>query len=325
MTKHDGNIKRRLVGAIATVETGRSADIHRALRLAIPRVFSEAVGLSVSLGKSGQKRINVDQFSSKFAGLMLLASLNSEAEKAGFVGADYPVVLAAVQMQTLGQVMTIVPNERSATLGEAALIAPLFDLVLERTFKELPETFAQFAFKRTIESVQAMSLLAGNIEFELHEFLINFDATQSGRMVFAFPIPETQPVESAKPSIPDEVVQYQMNLPVELNAVIYNSQRAWGDLSQWKVGHELILGPEVLFNIAVQSLGGKTEFHAQLGQRDGRRALRLYLDEEAVPSSLPEPPARELVISEAAETQDASGTIIIDEDLRDWDLEDLEF
>lgn len=319
MTDQFGITKRRLMAAATPVETGMAAEVHRAFRLAMSRSLADVAGVMVTMGKSGQKRSGPEHVTGLLADMSLIGLLTSDEGTVAFVALDTNLVKAIVHMQTLGHLPKPVQKNVAATLGEAALVSPVIDHLFGLVQVDVPENAIRYRFKKRMACAKTLLLDTGDLAFDVHEFSVVLDQGTTTRCLIATPYIPASDLKSSAVEKSDKQMSYQMELPVELHAIIKNATRVWGDVADWTVGHELVLGPETLFNVAVQSASGRTEFHAQLGRADGNRALRLYLDEaDEPPINAPEP--HKIKVATPADPPKYA----VDEDLTDLDLEELD-
>lgn len=332
MTDQFGTTKRRLMSASTPVETGKAAELHRAFRLAMSRSLADVSDLMVSMGKSGQKRIGPEHVTALLADMSLIGVLTCDNGSLAFVGLDTNLVKAIVHKQTIGHVPKPKDALTRATLGEAALVSPVIDHVFGLVHISEPDNTERYTFYKPMACAKTLLLDTGDLVFDVHDFSVVLENGTVTRCVIGLPYVDATDAKGNVVEKSPEQMAYQLNLPVELNAVITNATRVWGDVADWTVGHALILAPETLFNVAVQSAGGRTEFHAQLGQSDGKRAVRLYLDDvEEPPSEVAQEPARITIappvqrpVQSSVQSPIQSPEPPEDEDFSDLDLEELD-
>ena len=321
MIEQASETKRRLLATASSASVGKVADIQNTLRRALTQSLFDVANLMTRVERVGQKRVDAQHLASQLNEVCLIGVVQSDQSQSGFVALEASVVNAIVQMQTIGYLPAPRGDHRKATLGEAALVSPVIDRIFQTSSERLPDDIPQFHFAHRLPDAKQLALGAGDQRFDVFDFTVFFDNDTQGRIILALPFaPESNP-EHAEFDKSDDLHTYQLNLPVEMTAVIYNEIRHLGDVSGWRVGHEFVLGPEVLFNVSVKSAGGRTEFHAQLGQAEGNRALRLYLDDmPEVDDVMPMPLPPQIEVSK----EDTKVPIEDGEDLSDLDFEDLE-
>lgn len=261
----------------------------RALRVSLAKAAEEELELALGVIGLTEKREPsagiVDQIED--ASLMVLLEAPGRGGAAAVL--DTALVGAMVQQMTMGKVFDVPVNgtPRAPTRTDAALLQPWIDRVFKRA-ERMPDTpedawlLRGLRFGTYIAETRILALALDAPEY-VH-FAMTLDIAggiRQGRIDIFLPAMEIgqSPINAADadqgPTTLEPVVY---NLKASLQAALCRLHMPLSELSALKPGDTLKLPDNVLAESEILTVSGRKIAAAELGQRDGMRAIRMLVD-----------------------------------------------
>jgi len=283
--KHtDSTLKRKLARAREAGQNGDRSAL-RALRQALGRAARDLMGLPVSVIGATQSRVGNDDLGHYLDddGLMIL--LEGGDGCAGAAILDLTSVVAIIQQQTMGTISQNPPAPRGFTETDAALAAPLVELLLERAadLAQVPEDrlcLQGYRFGARAAEAASLALALEAEQFRVFELVIDIAAGQhQGSVVLILPdkgLPEPD-LDAAMDGAQDgpNLGPKVMGATAELTAVLCRFHLPLSQLSKLRPGDLVPLPVTRLDQTELRSITGQGVAAGRLGQAEGYRAIRV--------------------------------------------------
>ncbi|MFD1342938.1 FliM/FliN family flagellar motor C-terminal domain-containing protein [Litorisediminicola beolgyonensis] len=212
----------------------------------------------------------------------LILLLDGPDGQPGFAGFDRTLVAGLIEIQTLGLVSAMRPEERVFTATDAAMTAPLLDDALTRfagyaaALDEEPA--AEFRFGAMLESARSAGNLLNASAYRGFTAALDLaGGRRHGRVVLLLPVPEhddaaDEPAGTSR-GRPHEALM--LGLPAQLDVVLARVTLPLSQVRDFQPGDVLSL-PRGALGTAELVAGPRHRIsRGRLGQVDGHRAFRL--------------------------------------------------
>lgn len=291
------DVLRRKARAGREEHQSRVMSPARAMRLALSRAADDLFGLAISVSGVQCEQLGQDSMLRTVDDEMLLVVLDGPRGAVGAVAVDLSVLAGLIEQQTMGRVLNSAPDVRVPTDTDAALIAPLVDMLLEGIAANLGEEdgalTAEFQFGARIETKRHLSLIVEAPDFHVLRAQLELDGgAKRGEFVLIAPVqlPELAPpaaVQSSKsgaqPQSDAEEAFSKMTFAQSalmeaeacLQAVIHREKMTLGALGKLKPGDRLHLSEFALDRVVLGAGAASKLGPCKLGQHGGLRAVQL--------------------------------------------------
>ncbi|XAT60510.1 hypothetical protein GN278_06575 [Rhodobacteraceae bacterium Araon29] len=228
---------------------------------------------------------------------LMLGLLESSAKDSGFVALDRAALSNLVTFQTLGCILPELSQSRTATLTDAALIAPLIEQTMQK-LQDIGQTDfglgqpTQYRFSQMFTDAHRVSLAMQSEQFiTYHMDLAMGDSRNPAKILIAFPTIEQNHFDRAAVATQkrDASQQVFLSLPTQLNAELHCFRFAWSELSQLKVGKHLFLPDTALENIHLKATHSSEFISAKLGRLGQFRAVQVDITDASTNLNLAKP------------------------------------
>lgn len=301
------DVLRRKATVGRAAHEARAMTPAKALRLAIEKAADARLGLALSVtgGSRGPSDAAEVLDAMPEDGLLLL--LQGPDGRIGALCLDFPLLSALVEMQTVGRVLSRDPDPRPTTRTDAAIVAPLVEDVLARFGQALAsedEGYWACGWRcgTRMPDRRVLGLALCGPEYQLFRVPVDIArGLRAGQMVLALPM-AVRPAPPPDPALPDpgpdiaaRLRHRLLDVPVPLDAVLCRLTMPLAQVRALAAGDVLVLPHDALVTTRLEAGQKRVMALAQLGQMNGRRALRLQLsgvaggpeDHEAAGDALP--------------------------------------
>ncbi|TNF64675.1 MAG: FliM/FliN family flagellar motor switch protein [Rhodobacteraceae bacterium] len=270
----------------------------RSLRLAIPRVGEDMMGLALGVIAARQARHAGDALADALEGEPLLVILDCAGRPAGAATLDSRLVTALIQQQTMGTVSDRAPEERVFTDTDAALCAPLTEEILRRAAEMAQQPadrdcLSGVRFGARAEGRRSLLLALRGDRYRVFRLTLDIaQGRQQGDLALILPEDDHGPGERAATDrvVTDAGQSPFLNVTAELTAVLARLRVPLNRLTGLQVGDVLPIPRERMDETGLVSVSGRVVARGRLGQMNGSRAVRLMAPQ---PVPLAAAPARD--------------------------------
>jgi flagellar motor switch/type III secretory pathway protein FliN len=276
-------MQRKLSGGKGGM-TATGMSVLKALRLALARVADDLFDLPLAVIGGTQARVALDAVGGQFKDGQLLIVLDGPDGQTGAASVSLSLVVALIQQQTMGKVLTRPAEPRPFTATDAALCAPLLDKLFERA-AVLVHSDADKAslkglkFGALAEDARSLALALRAEKFRMLDLTLDIAVGQhQGGLMLILPEPAQssgRPVQDRELASEVAAESPLMNVAAELTAVLCKIRMPVSELSALKPGDVLPLSRSRLNETSLVSVTGRVIAHGSLGQMGGNLAVRL--------------------------------------------------
>lgn len=244
----------------------------RAWRLSVPRVSEEAVGLLASVTGVDSAATNFDAILEAWDEAGLHLSLLGDGGVRGLAVLDASALAALIDVQTTGRVGTAVPDPRTPTAIDAALVGHVIDAWLDG-FAQQINSLDRWRTGAWIADARTGKLAIDQGAFSSETITFSFgDGARSGTLCLLMPL-GTAP-RAAKPTAP-KGVPAKLAVEVEVHAVLCRTKAPFHWLHGLKPGDALPLPEGVAGRVRLEAEDGRLLTRGRLGQSRGMKAVKL--------------------------------------------------
>ena len=303
-------IERKIAAARPLADAG-AMTADRALGLALARTAESMLQLPLTPIRATLQAQTGAEIVETLPDTALLAILEGPRETLGLAALDAGTLAALIEMMTLGQLSAANPATRRPTRTDAAIVAGFVDGTLgqlEALLAAEPDvTWAGgFRYASHLADPRPLGLMLDEPCYRVFRLTLGFGAptgptgaARQGSLVLALPakgrgsVPvqpaaETDDATAAAGAARARDERWEVALEgavlgaqAEIRAVLGRVILPLADLLRLETGVSLPLPMAALQMVQVEAEDDSLLCRAQLGQGNGRRALRLYLPEDA--------------------------------------------
>ena len=271
---------------ISHAEQAFQKSLHKALAQKALSLF----GLKVKIQEHRIAKVPVSELAEITEQYVMLTLLENSGSEPGFVAFDDAALAGFVTVQTLGCVLPNLTKGRTATLTDAALIAPFIEEALG-SMQQSPDFCddishrKKYRFAQMITDTHRLLLCLQSEDFIFYFMTITMGADQhQAKILMAFPAIEKKSSKEENPSEQERSGRSHeafLALPAEMQAELHRFRFPWSELSQLEVGAHLILPDDVLNNIKLRALNSSDTISAKLGRLSQFRAVQVDIETES--------------------------------------------
>ncbi len=277
--------RHRLAAAeqVATFDAG--------LRSAFARMANDWRGLGAQVRRVTQRAISVAEVADLIEPGMFVAILDGTGDSLG-VALICPKLLAGlVEGVATGRVIAAPTAARQPTRTDAALLAPMIDVLLRQISERcqtlpLAQGVGGFVYGSFMQDTRPLSILLEDGQFRLFSFDVALgDNVVHGTWSLILPdVPLVSNMTSTGAISGEETLWGQQmesvvsNSPTQLDAVLFKAQLSLSTALSLSPGDMLCIPLGALEALTLRSLDGANLGTGRLGQARGQRALRLTCD-----------------------------------------------
>lgn len=279
----------RIAAAGREERKARAMTLQKALRVTMAKVADTLMDLPLAVIGAVVQSVAGDDIEAALDDAALLLLLDGPARCVGAVVFDPVLVGGLIQQQTIGSVQAASGDSRLMTRTDAAICAPLVDMLVARAArivddpddKALLEGF-QFGAKAENSRTLAMALDASDY-ISIKLTLDVARGVRQGEMTLILPTlaaraeaqldPEDGIDAVVAPKGPD-FAKSVMGLNAELEMVLCRLQVPLKTLRSLKVGQTVALRPNAFPNVQITTRTGRVLGRGVVGHVDGVRAVK---------------------------------------------------
>jgi flagellar motor switch protein FliM len=281
-TEHNESaVQRKLAAASSGKQTGERTGL-RALRLGLARAAAVVCELPLAVIGAKQRRAGADDVADYIREGWLLLLLDGTAGQIGAMLFCPDCIAAFIQHQTMGQVSSGAGGvERTFTETDAAMVAPLVDIALQKA-SELVQVDAdarcltRYSFGARSEDARSLALALEEDHYRVFELSLDFTggAAQGSACLILPEPPEPEKTKTSKNTGPslDKAVG---GATADMTAVICRMRIPLAELSEMAPGDVVPLTTGRFDKTELLAISGRCVTTGQLGQSGGFRAVRL--------------------------------------------------
>ncbi len=273
----------------------------KALRLAVEKAADTRMGLALMVTGGSRGPSDPAEVLDAMSEDGLLVLLDGPDGRVGALYFDFPLLSALVEMQTIGRVLPRDPDPRPTTRTDAAIVAPLVDDILTRFAADLAADddgfwASGYRFGARCVDLRTLGLALGLPDYQLLRVPVDIArGLRAGRLVLALPAvtrpPPPPDLGQGIASSPDLAARLRarlLDVPTALEAVLCRVTLPLAQVRGFVAGDVLAMPADAVRSATLEVGPKRVIATAQLGQMNGRRALRLH----APGGTVPDPAAR---------------------------------
>lgn len=270
---------------VAAAEDAASFDA--ALRSAFARMAKEWSGLGAQVQSVSHRPISVAEVADLVEPGMFVALLDGAGDNLG-VALVCPTLMAGlVEGVATGRVLGLAGVGRQPTRTDAALLAPILDVLLRQMSERcagLPARYRvqDFVYGSFLQDPRPLSLLLEDGRFRLLSFAVTLGPNiVRGHWSLILPVVPDTPVQAAPLAAAEARIWAQQlqsvvcASPAQLDAVLFRAQLSLSTALLLAPGDMLCIPVNALESLSLCTLDGKNIGMGRLGQARGQRAVRL--------------------------------------------------
>lgn len=280
-TEHSGSaVQRKLAAASSGKQTGERTAL-RALRLGFARAAATVCELPLAVIGATQRRADADDLADYIRDGWLLLLLDGAEGQIGAMLFCPDSIAALIQHQTMGAVSGGSTVDRVFTETDAAMVAPLLDVALQKA-SDLVQVAADarcltpYSFGARTEDARSLALALEEDQYRVFELSLDFTggAAQGTACLILPEPPEPEKTKTNKKNGPrlDKAIG---GATAEMTAVICRMRVPLAELSAMAAGDVVPLTMGRFDKTELQAISGQRVTTGQLGQAGGFRAVRL--------------------------------------------------
>ena len=273
------------------VAAEQAAAFDLALRSAFARMGNEWPSLGAKVGDVTQRAISVAEVADLIEPGMFVAMLDSATDQLG-VALICPVLLnALVEGAATGRVVATANVARQPTRTDAALVAPMVDVLLHQISERCaPHPMGQgmqgFVYGSFLPDPRPLSLLLEDGRFRLISFDVSLGhGSVRGTWALILPAANDQPIHSASMAAVAQARDWAQQMqsaingsPAQLDVVLFRAQLSLSAALSLAPGDMLCVPVNALEGLSLCTMDGAELGTGRLGQARGQRAVRLTRD-----------------------------------------------
>lgn len=284
------SILRRMAG-----QTGDAAlpvsplTTSRAVRLALVKAAVDAVKLVLEVASTGDELGRLDDLLAPLEpGLMLVALLRGDTP-VGFAALDLQLRAAVLDMQTTGRLSDHRAADRAATRTDHILCEPLLSAFVAALPAAVMGTdYAGWADGLRpgdrIVDLRAAGLLLADGDYRLLRMQVQLGkGDRQGMLVLLLPVPADKAAPLPAPAA--AVVEWRLAFPASIRAApacltarLHRFSVSLRRAQSFQVGDILVLPGCSVTSIQLVAADGRQVAHGRLGQKGGKRAVRITVE-----------------------------------------------
>lgn len=257
----------------------------RAMRLAITRAADKTHNLIMNVGGLREETLSLeDMLAAQSPDHMLVAAIKDD-EVIGLAALDVQLRSALIEVQTVGKILGIPPEDRPPTNTDASMAEPLLAAILQHmgdtTLRTPLEGWGQgVVLSGQIPSVRSAGLVLPDITYRVIRMSLDLAvADRQGELVFALPdakgpdVTQSTPVETE-----DWATRFHRTVnasAVRLDAQLHRFKLPLHIAQSLEVGQVLPLRGCQVSSLKLLARDGRMVATARLGQSAGMRAIRI--------------------------------------------------
>jgi flagellar motor switch protein FliM len=253
----------------------------RALRHALARAAEGSIGLPLSVLGIREEEERLDDHLSSLEDGLLMLTLVDGADAAGFIALDPEARAAAIEAQTLGEVLDRPAEPRAPTAADAALVQPLLATFL----REAEEAMAGTPLAGWLRAPKLGDRLTGSRDAALaladgayRAVRLTLDLGAGSREGMLLLLHRLPPPPCAADPAPDDpgatVAPEALRAQAELEAILHRLELPLAEAEALVPGQIIALPGVTVASVRLQA-GGLDLGPARLGQMSGMRAVRI--------------------------------------------------
>jgi flagellar motor switch protein FliM len=273
------------------VAAEQAAAFDTALHSAFARMGNDWPSLGLQVVQVKQRAISVAEVADLIEPNMFVAMLDSATDDLGVALICPALASALVEGATTGRVIAAPATPRQPTRTDAALLAPMIDVLLRYigarcAAHPMGSGIQGFVYGSFLHDPRPLALLLEDGRYRV----ITFDVTLghgsvSGTWALILPAPPEHPPLSSLGKATAETRAWAQHLqsaiaasPTQLDVVLFRAQLALSTALSLAPGDMLCIPVSALETLSLRTLDGVEVGTGRLGQARGQRAVRLTTD-----------------------------------------------
>ncbi|MEO0766009.1 MAG: FliM/FliN family flagellar motor switch protein [Pseudomonadota bacterium] len=279
----------RITASARTERKAKAMTLQKALRVAVAKVADALMDMPAAVLSVSIQDISGEEVEATLDDAQLQLILDGPA---GCIGAAMfaPVVVGAmIQQQTIGSVSPGPDPERAMTRTDAAICAPLLDMLFERLGPLLDEPdeaalMAGFQFGAKAQDARTLALALDASAYVAIRLTLDIArGARQGEVVLILPTLAAraeQPAETGGAADPDadsrggDMAKLVMGLNADLHMVLCRINLPLSRLNGMKPGDTLDITPGAFPNVQITTATGRILGRGEVGHVDGVRAVK---------------------------------------------------
>ncbi|WP_106744702.1 FliM/FliN family flagellar motor switch protein [Yoonia maritima] len=279
------SILRRMAGARDLVADDSPLTSSRAMRLALAKSASDAVGLILTVTTVTDDTLRLDEMLNMIDDTLMLVGLKRDDRLIGIVALDMQLRAAVLEMQMMGALIPRDAEQRVPTATDKTMCDPMLAILLSSLPDAMPgEEFSGWAdgvqIDALIESRREVGLMLNDCAYRVLRMNVDLGtADRQASIMLALPCIATKEEQETIPPEPvDWPTAFQATIgdaPTNLDAQLHRFKMSLGHAQDLEVGQLIPLHGCTVGSVRLLALDGQVVANAKLGQMGGMRAIRI--------------------------------------------------
>lgn len=279
----------RMAARTRAAASADNAAFDGAIRVAFGRMARTRRGLDAAVTSVKMSPASLAEVVEIVEPGMFLSLLEGEGDRIGLAVMCHSLMAGLVEAVTTARVADAPPNPRKPTRTDAALLAPLLDILFQHIAQRLAVAggaaaqFDGYVYGSFLDDPRPLGVLLEDVPYQMLRLRVQFgDGPREGDMYLV--LPDVAQAQGATGPAQDTTRQAQWTAQLEatvctaevqLDAVLCRMQMKLSAVSTLKRGDVLCLPESALEALSLETLKGHVVAKARLGQARGQRAVRL--------------------------------------------------
>ena len=260
----------------------------KALRLAAAKAAEDAIGLVMQVTNVIEERSSILRLPDQLPEYALLSLLEGPDNAYGLAVFDRNVISAVVEQQTTGKVLKLPPEERAPTATDAVMCTEITDHILslfETNIAEVadPPDVAGFRVAAQLREARSISIAFDDVPYRVYRISVLLGrGVREGEILLVFPFARAtpKPVPGAPNDFGRDFQAVVMKSEARLDTVLHRIRMPLADVMSLEAGMVLSIPRSAVSKVELRA-DDRLVSRAQLGQINGKRAVRLiFMTEE---------------------------------------------
>ncbi|MBY5934081.1 hypothetical protein KUV51_13815 [Tateyamaria omphalii] len=275
----------RIAAAGRDVRQARAMTLPKAMRVTLAKVADALMDLPMAVIGAVVDKMPGDAVEGQLKDDALLMLLDGPDGHVGAAAFDPVLVGGLIQQQTMGTVQPDQGAPRAMTRTDAAICAPLIDMLFERIVAVLDEQedktlLEGFRFGAKVEDTRTLAMALDAQDYALVRLTVDVArGARQGEILFVLPLPDPFDQTEGDDDEEDTFEQSSMTdtvmaLNADLKMVLCSLHLPLGALQSMSPGDELPVTPGAFPNVQITTSTGRIVGRGIVGHVNGVRAVK---------------------------------------------------
>lgn len=284
------SVLRRLLERVGHTPDPKLMSPCNAFKNALPKAADHAVDLPLVVLDVEVSNHTRSSLLEKLEKGRLYMLIQSGDDRLGIVVPDAGCLGGLIEIQTIGDVSLSAPDVRLPTRTDASMVEPFVDAALTEFAHQLEgdeelSRYIGFSYFKLVEDMRHLPIILPEDDYACYEVSMGMGrVAKPSKVLFAFPNTTVANAisENVGPSQKwtEAIEAGVMSSRARVNVVLHRVSIPLDEVSQLKVGQEIMIPRKAVQSLCVEGSDGKTVARGKLGQANGFRAVKISSDTE---------------------------------------------